>query len=611
MGEGNKVTEPEEDLKTSQKAMMEELLNELFKSALGDCFKKDLLTNEVITKASRNKEIQEITAQYIGYVSAKLKPYLNNEQCLLDTWLTEAKRKKANNNRSVLEKCSHCGSSTQPGKRNKSADETAFVRDADRSMKTDNNDTLNSGMSKNNISDNDLKAKDPHHDLAVNLANQPATDALPKHPVSKESANPIHNSKLAPASDKPSEIRPGTVPPPNTPPIKITPPLKISFYLPNAKVGVEYREKIVIDGNSDKEIHIKDVIIPNDLGIKFDAKDQAVSGTPQKSGEFSCTIQWQAIGDEHSTGATCQLVVNPDPRTLWKVIEPDSSLPYHKAHTDEVFIEVNGYKLAAASRRGRSHEHQGSFRDDDFFVKNLNDKWSVLIVADGAGSAVNSREGSRIAVETAGQLLGKKIEDELGQEIEALLNSWDDAATQKMISDKFYYCFYDVAKNAIQEIENEANKNNSPTKDYSTTLLIALVKREKEKTFLATFWMGDGAIAAYNPNGVLKLMGSPDSGEYAGQTRFLDKNALADKDFIKRIGIGYYSDISAVILMTDGVSDPYFETDNALADKAKWDTLWNDFSPELNNPQPEKSLVEWLHFFKPGHHDDRTIALLW
>lgn len=605
------MTEPEKELMASQKAMVEELLSELFKSALGDCFKKDLLTNEVITKANKNNEIQAITAQYIEFVSSKLKPYLKNEQCLTDSWLAEVKRLKENNKRSEAGKCSNCGSPIRPEKqsKNKSTNEATAINNTDKSMNPKKEDALGSDTPKNDIFDDGLNGKKPKHDLAASITKQPAVDKLPNRSELKESANPIDDTKAA--LGKPTEIRPGIVPPTNTTPVKIIPPVKISFYLPNSKMGVKYKEKIIIEGNLDKEIQIRDVIIPSDIGLKFDIKDKTVSGTPQKSGEFSCTIQWQAIGDEHSTGATCQLVVNPDPRTLWKVIEPDSSLPYHKAHTDEVFIEVNGYKLAAASRRGRSHEHQGSFRDDDFFVKNLNDKWSVLIVADGAGSAVNSREGSRIAVETAGQLLGKKIEDELGQEIEALLNSWDDAATQKMISDKFYYCFYDVAKNAIQEIENEAKKNNSPTKDYSTTLLIALVKREKEKTFLATFWMGDGAIAAYNPNGVLKLMGSPDSGEYAGQTRFLDKNALADKDFIKRIGIGYYSDISAVILMTDGVSDPYFETDNALSDKAKWDILWKDFSPMLNSSQPEKELVEWLHFFKPGHHDDRTIALLW
>ena len=63
--------------------------------------------------------------------------------------------------------------------------------------------------------------------------------------------------------------------------------------------------------------------------------------------------------------------------------------------------------------------------------------------------------------------------------------------------------------------------------------------------------------------------------------------------------------------MTDGVSDPFFETDNGLADPARWDLLWNEIEAQLSDAAPEQRLLDWLHFFKPGHHDDRTIALLW
>ena len=123
--------------------------------------------------------------------------------------------------------------------------------------------------------------------------------------------------------------------------------------------------------------------------------------------------------------------------------------------------------------------------------------------------------------------------------------------------------------------------------------------------------MGDGAIAAYGPRGKVRLMGVPDGGEFAGQTRFLDRAALTDQGFAKRIGIGYYPDLTAVILMTDGVSDPRFETDNGLSDPVRWDALWDDLTPLLTEPEPEQALVGWLDFFSQGNHDDRTIALLW
>lgn len=387
---------------------------------------------------------------------------------------------------------------------------------------------------------------------------------------------------------------------------------KPEFTLANCKVGSEYSEKIVgRDALSVKEIKIIDIKFPEGLGLTFNCESQIVSGTPAIPGDFDLSLQWHFEGDSTKRSGTCKLTSNPDPKTLWKVIDPSDSLPYQKSHTDKKLIDKTNYRVAAASRRGRSHEHNGSFRDDDFFIENVpNTDWNILIVADGAGSAKNSREGSRIATETAGKALIEKISHELGSEISQELQTWDEQSSQKSIGDKFYYCFYDIAKKAIQAIENEANNKNSSAKEYSTTLLIAVVKKEADSIFLATFWMGDGAIAAYNPNGAIKLMGIPDSGEFAGQTRFLDRNALADKDFGKRIKVGRFSDISSVILMTDGVSDPYFETDNELNEQVKWDALWKDLSPHLES-NPDENLVEWLHFFKPGHHDDRTIALLW
>jgi len=171
--------------------------------------------------------------------------------------------------------------------------------------------------------------------------------------------------------------------------------------------------------------------------------------------------------------------------------------------------------------------------------------------------------------------------------------------------------FQEASKRAVLAIENEAQAKGAQPKDYSTTLLAAVTKRDGDETFLATFWMGDGAIAAYGPRGKVRLMGVPDGGEFAGQTRFLDMAALKDPNFVKRVGLGRFAGLKSIILMTDGVSDPRFETDNGLADASKWDSLWDEVEPCLSTSEPDKALIEWLHFFTPGHHDDRTISILW
>ena len=72
-------------------------------------------------------------------------------------------------------------------------------------------------------------------------------------------------------------------------------------------------------------------------------------------------------------------------------------------------------------------------------------------------------------------------------------------------------------------------------------------------------------------------------------------------------------------MMTDGVSDPKFETDANLNNPDKWDDLWDDlthnkeFPVELldDNVAAKDQLLNWLDFWSPGNHDDRTIAILY
>lgn len=67
--------------------------------------------------------------------------------------------------------------------------------------------------------------------------------------------------------------------------------------------------------------------------------------------------------------------------------------------------------------------------------------------------------------------------------------------------------------------------------------------------------------------------------------------------------------------MTDGITDPKLPTDAIFADPAQWMAFWKDdlaraveFSRE--NDSLEKQLMEWLDFWSPGNHDDRTLAVL-
>lgn len=403
---------------------------------------------------------------------------------------------------------------------------------------------------------------------------------------------------------------PGVVPPVSRPPGTPNDPTA-SFQVPNAKQGQSYVGRIVEASATPRAMQFRNLSLPANLGLVFNEATGELSGTPAQAGDHAIALQWSANNSPWYAGKLV-LVINPDPRSLWKIKEPPADAPYPKSHTDEQLLVAADFRVAAASRRGRSHEHAGSFRDDDFYVRHDEQSgWSVLIVADGAGSAKNSRKGSELAVQAAGEHIFSSLVCDADGNIQAALAHWDADPDGKSFGTLSHNLFHRAGVLAVQAIEDEAAAQGASVKDYATTLLVAAVKRQGNQTFLATFWMGDGAIAAYGPRGQVRLMGSPDGGEFAGQTRFLDRAALTDQSYAKRVSVGRLADISAVILLTDGISDPRFETDNGLANAAKWDALWDEIQPCLAAENPAASLVDWLQFFSPGHHDDRTIALLW
>nr|QIQ10285.1 hypothetical protein [Escherichia coli] len=54
-----------------------------------------------------------------------------------------------------------------------------------------------------------------------------------------------------------------------------------------------------------------------------------------------------------------------------------------------------------------------------------------MLVADGAGSAVNSREGSRIAVQTAGDYLFNQLSGLKGVHLKQHITAWEGAISRQ------------------------------------------------------------------------------------------------------------------------------------------------------------------------------------
>ena len=253
----------------------------------------------------------------------------------------------------------------------------------------------------------------------------------------------------------------------------------------------------------------------------------------------------------------------------------------------------------------------------------MDNGWYIMAVADGAGSAKLSREGSRIACEESVNYCIVQLND--NKKFEEAISKYNEqkddgeSEARKQVGDYMYKIVGAAAFKAHRAINAEAATANNQPKQYATTLLLTISKKFPFGWFLASFWVGDGAICLYDRQAhTAKILGKPDEGEYAGQTRFLTMPEIF-KDttsLYKRLRFSIVDDFTALFMMTDGVSDPKFETEANLNNPDKWDTLWNDLREngvELtdDNEASKEQLLNWLDFWSPGNHDDRTIAILY
>jgi hypothetical protein len=280
--------------------------------------------------------------------------------------------------------------------------------------------------------------------------------------------------------------------------------------------------------------------------------------------------------------------------------------------------------MVGASKRGRSHAHVGSFRDDDFSLAHVEPGgWHIAVISDGAGSAKYSRRGAELICREGSKRLEQLLDGEDGAKLIEAVSAYHAAAENAELADRqvktalfttLGYAVHHATKRLQDETHSEKN-NGAAFKDFSSTALFAIVKQFDFGMFCAAYWVGDGAICALQRDGTPILLGQPDGGEYSGQTRFLDADMVTQEELYRRLHYAILPDFKALVLMTDGISDPFFETDAGLVNPAKWAALWSDLENmtglEERGEQLEDRLLGWLDFWSAGNHDDRTLALIY
>lgn len=274
----------------------------------------------------------------------------------------------------------------------------------------------------------------------------------------------------------------------------------------------------------------------------------------------------------------------------WKYKPPPAEPDPHDDSAATALACPEGFSLVGARVRGRKHKHDGTWCDD-WFDAAAAGAWTVVAVADGAGSCRFSRVGARESTQAAVRYLSEQLEarvppqrarwspDDFRQDdATGAFADADLAWLQGRLYNAMIAAFSAVraaAKLRADGPEHARVLGRPPeVADFSATLLLAIhavvPTDDGPRSLALSCQAGDGMIAAVEAERWgLRLMGVPDGGEYGGETCFLTASrwwadpAAGKAEFHRRTH-SFLGRLAALMVMTDGVSDDYFPADPGM-----------------------------------------------
>ena len=414
--------------------------------------------------------------------------------------------------------------------------------------------------------------------------------------------------------------------------------------IPNAKELIPYSTKIDFAA-----LNLTDLIDEKfegleDLGLCFNKATDTIVGTPTKSGDAKFKLLYKIKGEDETTPLNeklISLVINPDPKSLWKSIPSNQELLFSKPDDVNIFDKFGDKNIVVSSKRGRSHANVGTSRDDDFAFKYFEKtQWSLLVVSDGAGSAYLARIGSKMACDAVVEYFEHIADIEKTKEFEDKISEYSQDKTEEklkevqILSKQILYKASVYVHNKLKEFAEQTfltnpelfndpkAKNNI---DYlHSTLIFTLHKKYEFGYLLQSFGVGDCPIAVMNIDKTeTTLLNWLDVGEHGGGTRFITQPDIfinEERPVSTRFNLKIIEDFSYLFLMTDGIYDAKFVVEANLEKHEKWIEFLGDLGGEnddgnkiefsKDNSEIANQLSKWMDFWSAGNHDDRTLAIV-
>lgn len=368
-------------------------------------------------------------------------------------------------------------------------------------------------------------------------------------------------------------------------------------------------------------IRIQNIGNLEETGLSFE--NDTISGIPLKNNMYNLDVRFYHTHDQNQIEIKkIQLFVNADPKDLWRNIPSDTNAAFYKSEEDSYKGSFSDKKIVVVSKRGRSHAHEGKFREDDFAVNTLPNGWNIISVSDGAGSASAAREGSRLATKTINHFFNsQEILNQIENNINILyINQFPDKEQLKAKQDTINILSESVL-HVYHTLEKKAAENALSVNDLHTTLIFTLLKKFSFGYVILSFGVGDCPINLINTDfSEVKLLNRMDVGEFGGGTRFITMKEIFNDKMASRFQITCVEDFSYLVLMTDGIYDPKFTTENKLEDVESWKALFEDLAGNnddrtkadfINDEKIDEELLIWSDFWSRGNHDDRTLAIIY
>ena len=156
----------------------------------------------------------------------------------------------------------------------------------------------------------------------------------------------------------------------------------------------------------------------------------------------------------------------------------------------------------------------------------------ILAVADGAGSAERSGEGSQLAVNTALDIIESELRPRRGKRPRRR----GTRNLKKFLNSAF--------TGATEAIEKKAKQDGADVRQYATTLLIAIAVDD----VVAAGQTGDGAIVARIGDQEYRTLIVPQRGRYRNETTF-----ITEPDSVPQIMAKSKTAVNRIALFTDGL----------------------------------------------------------